>query len=138
MKKAIILGTLAFFAINIACIQDANAQVNKQREQMLQSVNDTSGASDQAKTTTKIKKVQKVTPVNKQREQMLQPTNVVEQEHPDLVSKLYIKHDTIYLEKKKAIEQTEQTDRTVKKKKILVKSKKESEIDQTEQTEKHP
>lgn len=121
MKKSIILGAMAFFAINIVGIQNANAQVNKQREQMLQATLDTSAPSEQTKTPTKIKKIQKVNSVNKQREQMLQAANETEQ--LDLISKLYIKEDTIYLERKKTIEQA---DKSLKKKKILVKQVKKT------------
>ena len=144
MKKAIILGAMAFFAINLATIQNANAQVNKQREQMLQSANDTSGTSDQAKI--KTKKIQKLNAVNNRREQMLQAANEAnelnEQAQPDLIivnmediiNKLGVNQDSTYRNKM----MTTEPGKTLKKKKILIKPKKESEIDQIEQTEKHP
>ena len=132
MKKSIILGAMAFFLINIAGIQNADAQVNKQREQMLQAANETNELGEQVKANTKTKKIQKVTPVNKQREQMLQATNepnelnekaksdliIVSME--DLINKLGVNQDSSYRNRM----MTTEPGKTLTKKKILIKPEK--------------
>ena len=132
MKKAIILGSLFFFALNLVGIQNANAQVNKQREQMLQAANDTSVTSDQIKLNTKAKKVQKGNAVNIQREQMLHSVNEAgelnKKDQPDLiivsmediVKKLGVNQDSSYLNKM----MTTEPGKTLKSKKILIKPEK--------------
>lgn len=92
---------MAFFAINIASVQNANAQVNKQREQFLQATQEGNKPEDQGKpeespklnaTATEVQA--SPSKVNKQREQMLQtakgfsttddPIKVEDQENVEL------------------------------------------------------
>ena len=143
MKKAIILGVMAFFAINIAGIQNANAQVNKLREQYLQASNETDEPSDQVKPNKKISNVQKINAVNKQREQMIQAANETDESNnqvkpdiimvnmPDMINELGINQDARDLVKAN----TEQKGKTLKNKKLLVKQIKRVK---TEQQEKQP
>ena len=136
MKKAIILGAMAFLAFNIAGIQNAHAQVNKQREQMLLNANDTSAPSDQAKQNTKVTKVQKVNTVSKQREQMIQSANEADKQidqvkqeviivkMPDMIDQIGFHQDSLA---PKDMRSAEQTSKSLKNKKIVFKPGKKNQ-----------
>jgi hypothetical protein len=95
MKKALILGAMAFVAINIMSVQQANAQVDKMREQVIQGSFEpgkqnqlvSPGAKDTTAQNT-------IAPVNKQREQVLQATKDkgMPNEPTKLDSKIGLKH----------------------------------------------
>ena len=96
MKKSIILGAMAFFLINIAGIQNADAQVNKQREQMLQATNEPNELNEKAK------------------------SDLIIVSMEDLINKLGVNQDSSYRNRM----MTTEPGKTLTKKKILIKPEK--------------